>query len=123
VRPKTTTVDTRSSQPDPRFKGDWRRRLKRYGSGLTIIRAEQCPHSMRFAEKVAATAEASYGLKPRIVTLRTWREAQAAPTPFAVFAVIYDDEILADHHISARRFKTVMDRVLAQPGLTRTYPA
>jgi hypothetical protein len=48
------------------------------------------------------------------VTLRTWREAQAAPTPFAVFAVIYDGEIVADHHVSARRFKTLMDQVLAR---------
>jgi L-amino acid N-acyltransferase YncA len=101
------------SAPDPRFRGEWKRRLKRYGSGLTIIRANQCPHSIRFAEKIAATAKATYGLKPRMVTLRTWREAQAAPTPFAVFAVIYDGEIVADHHISARRFKALMDRVLA----------
>ncbi|MGD8894906.1 MAG: YoaP domain-containing protein [Acidobacteriota bacterium] len=102
------------SAPDPRFRGEWKRRLKRYGSGLTIIRANQCPHSIRFAEKIAATAKATYGLKPRMVTLRTWREAQAAPTPFAVFAVIYDGEIVADHHISARRFKALMDRVLAR---------
>lgn len=102
------------SAPNPRFRGDWGRRLRKYGSGLTIIRAEQCPHSIRFAEKIAATAESSYGLKPRVVTLRTWREAQAAPTPFAVFAVIYNGELLADHHISARRFKTLMDRALAQ---------
>jgi len=98
----------------PRFRGDWGRRLKRYGSGLTIIRAEQCPHSIRFAEKIAATARDSFSLEPRMMTLRTWREAQAAPTPFAVFAVIYDGELLADHHISARRFKTLMDRALAR---------
>jgi GNAT superfamily N-acetyltransferase len=102
------------SAPNPRFRGDWRRRLKKYGSGLTIIRAEQCPHSIRFADKIAAAARARYGLKPRMVTLKTWREAQAAPTPFAVFAVIYDGEIVADHHISARRFQTLMDRVLAR---------
>jgi GNAT superfamily N-acetyltransferase len=38
----------------------------------------------------------------------------SAPTPFAVFAVIYDGELLADHHISARRFGTLMDRALAR---------
>jgi GNAT superfamily N-acetyltransferase len=102
------------SAPNPRFRGDWGKRLKRYGSGLTIIRAEQCPHSIRFADKIAAAAEASYGLKPRMVTLKTWRQAQAAPTPFAVFTVIYDGEIVADHHISVRRFETLMDRVLSR---------
>ena len=70
--------------------------------------------SVRFADKIAAAAEASYGLKPRMVTLKTWRQAQAAPTPFAVFAVIYDGELVADHHVSVRRFETLMDRVLAR---------
>jgi GNAT superfamily N-acetyltransferase len=102
------------SAPDPRFRGDWARRLKKCGSGLTIIRAAQCPHSVRFADKIAAAAEASYGLKPRMVTLKTWRQAEAAPTPFAVFAVIYDGELVADHHVSVRRFETLMDRVLAR---------
>jgi len=102
------------SAPNPRIRGDWGRRLKKYGSGLTIIRAEQCPHSIRFAEKTAAAAEATYGLKPRMVTLKTWREARAAPTPFAVFAVILDGELVADHHISVRRFETLMDRVLSR---------
>ncbi len=102
------------SAPNPRFKGDWRRRLKRYGSGLTIVRAEQCPHSIRFAEKIAVAAASRYGLTPRMVTLRSARDAQAAPTPFAIFAVIYDGELVADHHVSVRRFQTLMDRVLAR---------
>jgi GNAT superfamily N-acetyltransferase len=100
--------------PNPRFKRDWERRLRRYGSGLTIIRAEQCPHSIRFAQKVAATAEASFGLKPRMVTHKTGREARAAPTPFAVFAVIYDGELVVDHPVSARRFETLMRRTLSR---------
>ena len=101
-----------ASAPDPRFKGDWQRRLKKYGSGLTIIRAAQCPHTIRFAEKIRAAAESDYGITPRMVTLKTWRQAQAAPTPFAVFAIFYNGEIVADHHVSVRRFKTLMDRVL-----------
>jgi GNAT superfamily N-acetyltransferase len=106
------------SAPHPRFRGDWRRRLKKYGTGLTIVRAAQCPHSIRFAEKIAADAKVSYGLTPRVVTLTTWRDAQAAPTPFAVFAVIYNGEIVADHHVSVRRFKTLLDRVLSRPPNT-----
>jgi hypothetical protein len=100
--------------PNPRFRGHWDRRRRKYGSGLTVIRAEQCPHSIRFADKVAAAARDRYGLEPCVVTLKTWRQAQAAPTPFAVFAVIYDGELLADHPISARRFRTLMDGVLAR---------
>lgn len=102
------------SAPNPRFKGDWQRRLRKYGTGLTIIRAAQCPHSIRFAEKIAAAARDAYDLTPRVVTLTTWREARAAPTPFAVFAVIYDGELVADHPVSVRRFKTLMEGVFSR---------
>ncbi|MQY57446.1 hypothetical protein GH140_04540 [bacterium] len=34
------------------------------------------------------------------------------PTPFAVFAVIYNGQILADHQISRKRFKNIMNKIL-----------
>jgi len=38
--------------------------------------------------------------KTRIVELKTFRDSQNAPTPYAVFAIIYDGQLLADHQIS-----------------------
>ena len=102
----------RASAPNPEFKGDWDKRLKKYGKGLTIIRANQCPCTIRFADKIADMAEKTYKLKPRMVDLRTYRQAQNAPTPYAVFAVIYEGRLLADHQISATRFRNIMNKVL-----------
>jgi len=97
--------------PNPAFKGDWERKLKRYAKGLTIIRSRQCPHIAKFAGEIAETAESEYGIKPRMVELQSHREAQDAPTPYAVFAVIYNGRILADHQISRTRFRNIMRKI------------
>jgi GNAT superfamily N-acetyltransferase len=104
------------SAADPAFRGDWERKLKRYGQGLTIIRSNQCPHIAKFAGEIARAAEEEYGLKPRIVELKSARQAQNAPTPYAVFAVIYNGRLLADHQISLTRFHNIMRRLPARPA-------
>ncbi|MBN9659784.1 MAG: GNAT family N-acetyltransferase [Acidobacteria bacterium] len=94
---------------NPRFKKGWAERLKKYGSGLTIIRSNQCSHIAKFADEIALSAEQDFGLKPTIVQLKTHRDAQNAPTPYAVFAVIQDGVLLADHQISCTRFQNIMN--------------
>jgi len=118
--------------PNPAFKAGLEDRLKKYRQGLTIIRSDQCPYIAKFAGEIAQTtntspeplalqayiakfageiaqtAEREYGIKPRIVQIRSHREAQNAPTPYAVFAVLYKGRILADHQISRTRFRNIM---------------
>jgi hypothetical protein len=96
---------------DPGFKKDWDRKLSRYSRGLTIIRSSQCPHIAKFAADIADTAETEYHLKPKVVELESWSDAQDAPTPYAVFAVIYNGRLLADHQISRTRFRNIMNKV------------
>ena len=98
------------SAPDPHFKGGWEKKLARYGRGMTIIRCNQCSHIAKFADEIAQAAEEEYGLKPRIVELTTARQAQSAPTPYAVFAVILNGRLLTDHQISRTRFRNIMRR-------------
>jgi hypothetical protein len=100
------------SAPDPRFKGGWEEKLKKYGRGLTIIRADQCPHTLRFSSSIAEEALKTYGLETHIEVLKTYRDAQNAPTPYAVFLIIYNGAILTDHQISKTRFKNIMNKVL-----------
>lgn len=99
------------SSVNPAFKGGWEQKLKRYNRGFTIIRANQCPHVAKFASEIAEAAEREYGLKPRVVELKTHTEAQNAPTPYAVFAVIHNGRLLADHQISRTRFRNIMKKV------------
>ena len=96
----------------PAFQKDWSGKAARYGSGLTIIRSSQCPHIAKFAADIAEAAENEYRIKPKVIDLRSWREAQQAPTPYAVFAVLYNGRVLADHQISRTRFRNIMNKLL-----------
>lgn len=97
------------SAPNPKFKSDWDKKLKKYDKGLTIIRSDQCPHVAKFADDIAEMAEKTYKMKPRIVELNTYHDAQNAPTPYAVFAVIYEGQLLADRQISKSSFRKIME--------------
>jgi len=99
------------SAANPAFRGGWEAKLAKYRRGLTLIFSDQCPHIARFAAEISESARHDYHLKPRIVRLRSAREAQNAPTPYAVFALLYEGRILADHPISRTRFRSIMRRL------------
>jgi hypothetical protein len=45
-----------------------------------------------------------------VIDLKSWSDAQGAPTPYAVFAILYNGELLADHQISRIRFGNLMNK-------------
>jgi len=96
---------------NPAFRGDWDRKLQQHSRGLTIIRSSQCPHIAKFTADIAETAEKEYRLKPTVVDLQSPSDAQNAPTPYAIFALIYEGRLLADHQISRTRFRNIMKKL------------
>jgi len=42
--------------------GNWEKRLGQYGKGLTIIRADQCPYSVKNVREISETAKKIYGI-------------------------------------------------------------
>jgi len=100
----------RHSARNPAFKGDWDRKLEQYSRGLTIIRSSQCPHIAKFAADIAEAAQKEYHLEPNVIDLQSPGDAQNAPTPYAVFSLIYDGQLLADHQISRTRFRSIMKK-------------
>ena len=96
---------------NPSFKKGWDQKVARYGRGLTIICSSQCPHIAKFASEIAQAAAEEYHLKPKVVDLGSWQDAQNAPTPYAVFALIYNGRLLADHQISRTRFRNIMNKL------------
>ena len=103
---------TKKNAANPRFRPIPPSRLDKYGSGLTIIVADQCPHGVKFAREIGETAESEFKLKPRFVVLRTFKEAQKAPTPYSVFSIIYKGTVISDRQISRTRFRNIMKRQL-----------
>jgi hypothetical protein len=45
------------------------------------------------------------------VELKTARDAQAAPTPYAVFSIIQNGQVVADHMVSNTRFKNILKQI------------
>jgi hypothetical protein len=99
-----------SGAVNPAFQERLGSETRQYGRGLTIIRSSQCPHIAKFAAEIAETAENEYHIRPTVVDLESWSDAQNAPTPYAIFALIYNGRLLADHQISRTRFRNIMSK-------------
>jgi len=95
--------------PDPKFK----RNPNRYTKGLTIIRADQCPYTVKNVKEICATAESQYKIKANVVDLKSHQEAQNSPSPFGTFCIIYNGTIVADSPISNGRFVNIMEKLRA----------
>ncbi|HTP68092.1 MAG TPA: GNAT family N-acetyltransferase [Dongiaceae bacterium] len=106
----------KSRSPDPAFRKGWEDRSGQYGEGLTLLRAAQCPHIAKFVADIAEASEKRYKMKLNVVELRSPRDAQNAPSPYAVFSLVYNGKLLADHPISRTRFCNIMNKVTKRTG-------
>jgi hypothetical protein len=97
--------------PDPKFKGNPRERLTKYGTGLTVIRAAQCPYTVKNVNEISETAQKEYGIKPQIIELKNYKEAQDSPCAFGTFCIVFNGKIIAEHPISNKRFMNIMNKL------------
>jgi GNAT superfamily N-acetyltransferase len=102
----------KKSAPSPRFKGDWEKRLAKYGKGITIICSDQCPYNAKFIKEIIETAQNTYGIKSKVIELKSSNQAHNSPSPFGISALIIDGRLVADHPISNRRFINIMEKEL-----------
>jgi ribosomal protein S18 acetylase RimI-like enzyme len=93
--------------PLPKFK-DWEKQLSKY-KGLNIIYTNQCPWVGRSIKELEETAKEK-GLKLKVTELKNAKQAQNAPSIYAVFNVIHDGKLLVDHYISNRRFLNIINK-------------
>ena len=96
--------------PTPVLTGDWERRLSKYSSGLVIISSDQCPYTVKAVREISETAEEKFGIKPEVIELKNCKDAQNAPSAFAIFGIIHNGKLIADHPISNKRFMNIMDK-------------
>lgn len=95
----------------PSFKHDWQPKLADYPTGLTIIHSDQCPFIAKAVKDIHQTA-LEMGLETKLIKLETAADSQNAPTPYGVFGIIYNGELLTERPISNGRFKNIMKKVL-----------
>ena len=98
------------SAPEPKFPKDFEARLKKYKSGLTILWSDQCPYVGKALGEILETAKKK-DLKFKSVELKSARDAQSAPTPYAVFSILYNGKVVADHMVSNTRFKNILREI------------
>ena len=100
------------NNPSPHFKGEFDARAAAYGDGLTIIRADQCPYTVKNVGEIVQAAEHDFGIQPRVIDLKSHKEAQQSPSPFGTFCIVYNGEVIAHHPISKTRFANIMKKML-----------
>ena len=93
-----------TSAPDPKFRSN----QHSYTNGLTIIRADQCPYTIKNVNEICEVAKKEFGLTVNVVDLKSSKEAQNSPCPFGSFCMILDGEIVSYHPISKGRFQNIM---------------
>ncbi len=106
--------------PDPRFVVGRERVLKKYRKGLTILAADQCPYVAKSVERIVE-ASRTLGLEPKVVRVGSAKASRELPTPYGVFSIICDGEVIAERPISATRFVSIMRRN-AEPDATPSSP-
>ncbi|MBN1357735.1 GNAT family N-acetyltransferase [Candidatus Bathyarchaeota archaeon] len=107
----TLLVKQLKKAAEPKFK-DCENQLRNY-EGLTIVYSNQCPWVARFMSELVETI-AGKDLKVAVVELKSVEQAQAAPSIYAVFNLVNDGKLLADHYISNTRFLNIVNKELKQ---------
>jgi hypothetical protein len=62
--------------------------------------------------EISETAEKEYGLKPDLIELKNYKEAQNSPCAFGTFCILYEGKVIAEHPISNKRFTNIMNKIL-----------
>jgi hypothetical protein len=97
---------------NPHFLNNEDTLKNKYSNGLTIIRADQCPYTVKNVNEIKETAINKFKIKPNVITLNNYKEAQKSPCIFGIFCVIYKGSIISEHPISSTRFVNIMNKIL-----------
>ena len=104
----TLMVKQLRKEPAPKFKG-YEKQLSKY-NGLHVVYSNQCPWVARFISEIGDIVKKK-GLKISITELETPEQAQNAPSIYAVFNLVHNGKLLADHYISNTRFLNIINKL------------
>lgn len=97
---------------DPKFKEAMQENLKKFGSGLTILRSPQCPYTEKNVNEIMATAKDRFHLEAQLINLSDAATAQNSPCPFGTFGIIFDGKLISHHPISNTRFVNILEKII-----------
>lgn len=87
----------------PSFPDDWQERAQRFGSGLTVVRSDQCPY-LDDAVGFATASASDLGVEVSVVELRSAEEIRSrSPSPYGVFSVVLDGSVVSHTYLPAKK--------------------
>jgi hypothetical protein len=99
------------SGPEPRFPTNWEERLGGMDD-LRLMYTNQCPYIGKAVTELPPVAR-RYGMELRLIELADPAEArEKMPSPYGVMSLVYRGRLLADHAISATRFRNILEKEL-----------
>ena len=99
------------SGPLPAFPQNWDERLSQ-GHDLQLMYTNQCPYIGKAVVELPPVAK-QHGIQLNMVELHDAVEArERMPSPYGVISLVYQGRLLADHPISATRFKNILQKEL-----------
>jgi L-amino acid N-acyltransferase YncA len=100
--------------PPPALPTDWQERQARFGAGLTVVYAHQCPYFQDAVQETLDTAETVGVQRRQAVALKSAREVQdRAPCPYGTFGIVYDGALLACTPLGKKRLIGRLEEILA----------
>lgn len=88
---------------------------RRFRTGLTVIRSDQCPY-IEDATTTALNAAEQLGLKSRVVDLASAEEVrQLAPSPYGVFGILLSGEIVSHHYLLEKDLLPRLKKMIGPP--------
>ena len=102
--------DGHRPKPDsdlPKPDSDLPKPFAAYGEGLHLVYSPQCPMLPKSVNDLREMA-AEYGLQLQVTELQSAQQAQAAPSLYGVYALLWNGKLLADHYVSKGRFKGLL---------------
>ena len=97
-------------EPQPPQFFDWTDSLKQH-EGWHLLFADQCPWHLKSITALTDVAR-EQGVPLQVTHLNSPEEAQKGPGGYGTFALIKDGRLLADHYLSATRFKNILKKEL-----------
>jgi L-amino acid N-acyltransferase YncA len=97
--------------PIPSFPQNWEGRLVQ-SNDLQLIYTDQCPYIGKAIAEMPLVAE-RHGIKLHLIEINDAAKArERMPSPYGVFSLLHQGNLLADHPISATRFKNILQKDL-----------
>jgi len=82
-----------NNAPPPKFSSIPKERLKKYGSGITVLKSDQCPYT-NAAVRVAVEFAKEANLPARIMHVESCKEAQNGVHPYGTYCVLLNGKVL-----------------------------